>query len=358
MKTKVIKSISELGALETGWDNLLEKFSFPDVGYSYNWFHNWGSSFLEDKPIHVVTVEDNDQLVSVMPLYKEKIPYLKTKITALKSMTNWHSHRFDLLSQNDSEEIFCKTVSAAFNESKTPLIVLNFVPSDSYVFKNLEKACKEMKWNFVTSLHSENFQVKEANNYSEYFEQLDGKFKRNMRALEKKAHSLGELTLKKLTDESEINHYLEKGFAIEASGWKGSQGTAITCNHTVQRFYEGIARDLYKKGQFDAYLLSNNETDLAFFYCIKGFGVIRALKIGANDNFRSLAPGMLITIEVLKHLHEKGNFNIWDFCGGHARWKKDWGNNSEKLFNVAIYNNSFTGKALYKLGTLTKKHVI
>jgi CelD/BcsL family acetyltransferase involved in cellulose biosynthesis len=358
LKTKIIRSINELGTLETGWNDLLEKFAFGDVGYSFNWFHNWSNSFLEDKPIHVVALEKDERLLSVLPLYKEKIPYLKLKMSVLKSMTNWHSHRFDLLADQENEEVFSKTIEAAFKGGKSNVIVLNFVPKNSNVFKWIESSCKHMNWNFVVSDHSENFQVKEATNYDSFFEQLDGKFRRNMRAVEKKAQSMGNLSLKKLSSEDEIAHFLEKGFAIEASGWKGTQGTAITCNQTVQRFYEGIAKDLFKRGQFDAYLLSNETYDLAFFYCIKGFGVTRALKIGSNENFRNFAPGMLITIEVLKQLHEKGNFNVWDFCGGHARWKKDWGNHSEKLFNVAIYNNNFIGKSLYKLGTLTNKYVV
>lgn len=354
MKTKIIKSTTELGTLETGWNDLLEKFAFGDVGYSFNWFYNWSNSFLKDKPIHVVALEKDEQLLSVLPLYEEKIPYLKLKMPVLKSMTNWHSHRFDLLANHESEEVFNKTVEAAFKEGKSNVIVLNFVPGDSNVLKWI----KRTHWNHAISDHSENFQIKEATNYDAFFEQLDGKFRRNMRAVEKKAQAMGNLKLKKLSSEDEIAHFLEKGFAIEASGWKGTQGTAITCNESVQKFYEGIAKDLYKRGEFDAYLLSSETDDLAFFYCIKGFGVTRALKIGSNENFRNFAPGMLITIEVMKLLHEKGNFNIWDFCGGHARWKKDWGNHSEKLYNVAIYNNNFVGKSLFKLGTLTKRYVV
>jgi CelD/BcsL family acetyltransferase involved in cellulose biosynthesis len=357
LKTKVIRSINEFGALETGWNNLLENFVYHDVGYSYKWYHHWTNSFLENKPMHVVAIEKDDQLLSVMPLYEEKISYFKVKVPVLKSMTNWHSHRFDILAKNDNEEILCKAINAAFGKGKEHLIVLHFVPADSYVLKWLSSACKEMNWNYTISEHSTNCQIKEAKNFAEYFDQLDSKFRRNVRAAEKKALTKGALSLIQLTDEKEIDHFLERGFAIEASGWKGSQGTAITCNRSVRRFYEGIAKDLYKQGKFEAYLLGSGEDDLAFLYCIKGFGVVRALKIGSNENFKNLAPGMLITKEVLTRLHDKGNFNTWDFCGGQARWKNDWGNNTEKLYSVVIYNNSLTGKALYKFGTCTK-HVV
>lgn len=354
MKSKVIRSINELGALEPGWNNLLENFAYHDVGYSYKWFQHWTNSFLENKPMRVVAIEEDEQLISVLPLYEEKMSYFKMNIPVLQSMTNWHSHRFDLLAKNDNEEIFCKAINAAFAEGREHLIVLNFVPGDSYVLKQLSSACKEMKWNYAISEHSTNSQIKEANTFTEYFEQLDGKFRRNVRAAEKKALNKGALSLMQLKDENEIDHFLERGFAIEASGWKGCQGTAIACNQSVRRFYEGIAKDLFKRGEFDAYLLGSGDDDLAFLYCIKGFGVVRALKIGANENFRNLAPGMLITKEVLNRLHDDGNFKTWDFCGGQARWKTDWGNDTEKLYNVAIYNNSLMGKALYKFGACTK----
>jgi CelD/BcsL family acetyltransferase involved in cellulose biosynthesis len=357
VKAKVIRNIQELNAIEYGWNNLLENFRHGDVGYSFKWFQNWINSFLDPQSIRVVAIEGEEQLLSVMPLYTEKVPYLKIKLPVLKSMTNWHSHRFDMLARDNGEELFIKTIKTAFKTGRENLMLLQFVPKDSQILKWLESVCKKMNWKYIITEHSTNCQVLKAPTFDEYYEQLDSKFKRNVRAAEKKAQSKSKPTLCQLKSKDELDNFLERGFAIEASGWKGSNGTAINNNDSVKKFYAGVAKDLYDRGEFQAYLLKDDQDDLAFLYCIKGFGNIRALKIGSNENFRAIAPGMLITKEVLTHLHNEGNFNVWDFCGGQARWKKDWGTASETLYNVTIYNNNLLGKLLFYIGAFTKKYV-
>lgn len=349
MLVKVINTFNEFAGLEPGWNELLGKSPYRDISYSFQWYANWIRSFTAEKQLRVIVCEKDGQLLSVLPLYEDIIRYKNIPVRVLKSMTNPHSSRFDILARDDSGELFAKAVAAAFAAGKQQVMVLDHVPSDSYVMKWLSTVCGDMKWNYVISDHSTNYLVKPAHTFSEYFNTLDGKFRKNVNAAQRKALCRGSLSLQHLTTTDELDDFLSRGFALEASGWKGDQGTAIAGSASTRMFYEGIARDFHKRGEFKAFLLGNDNDDLAFLFCIVGFGIVRALKIGVNDGLRNLAPGMLITKEVLAYLHNAGGIDIWDFCGGEARWKRDWGNDTEKLYRVDICNNSIMGRMFHDL---------
>lgn len=352
MKLKAIDTACGLESLDTRWNELLDKLPHRDISYSFQWHNNWVRSFTAGKKLRVIVIEKDDQLLSILPLYEEKIHFSNIQLNVLKSLTNAESNRFDMLADDKSGELFAKSVSAAFASGKQQVMVLDHVPANSYIMKSISDVCDNMKWNYTVSDHSTNYLVKPANSFSDYYNSLDGKFRKNVNAAYRKAQSRGGLTLKYLTNSDELDGFLARGFALEASGWKGKKGTAIESNSVTKRFYEGIAKDFQRRGEFKAFLLENNGDDLAFYYCIAGYGVVRALKIGVNEKLKHLAPGMLATREVLADLHNTPGINEWNFCGGESRWKRDWGNATEKLWRVDIYNNSIFGRTFYKLRTM------
>lgn len=355
MHVNIINTINEFSRLEPHWNGLLESSPYRDISYSFQWYANWVRSFTAEKQLRVVVGETDGQLCSVLPLYEDRIRYKNIPVRVLKSMTNPHSNRFDMLALDDGGESFARAVAAAFAAGKQQVMVLDHVPADSYVMKWLGLVCGAMKWNYTISDHSTNYLVKPAHTFSEYYNALDGKFRKNVNAAQRKALCRGSLSLQHLATTDELDCFLSRGFALEASGWKGDQGTAITSSASTRMFYEGVARDFHRRGEFKAFLLENDDDDLAFLFCIAGFGVVRALKIGVNDGLRNLAPGMLITKEVLAYLHNAGGIDIWDFCGGEARWKRDWGNVTEKLYRIDICNDSIMGRMIHDLRMIYNK---
>lgn len=355
MPVRVIKGIKEFESLAVGWDDLLDSFPYRDLCYSFEWYANWLRSFADERHLRIVAVEDADRLLSVLPLYEDRIRYSNISLRVVKSLTNFHSHRFDMLARADGGELLAQTVAAAFAAGRQQVMVLDYVPADSYLMKWLADVSQEMNWHYFISDFCTNCLVRPINSFDEFYGSLDGKFRKNVNAAWRKATSRGGMALHSLSRAEDIDAFLGRGFALEASGWKGNNGSAIASNASTRQFYEGIARDFHRRGWMKAYLLENGGDDLAFYYCIAGYNAIRALKIGVNDQLRHLGPGMLITKEVLAALHDAGGFDVWDFCGGEARWKRDWANDSETLWRVVICNDSFIGKTLYKLHSLNKR---
>ncbi len=343
----IVTDLDAAYGLELEWDELLDASDCKDVTYSFRWYANWLRSFAGKGFARIVTAREGGRLTSILPLIEGEFQFRNCRVKALRSLTNLHSARYDMISAPGCERNLGDCLDKAFEKSGADLIVLNLVPEGSSIIRNLAGTCNGRRKRFLIRTQYENRLVVKQNSFPLFYGSLSSKFRKNVNAAERKATARGELRLLSPENEEMLENILERGFNIEASGWKGEQGSAIAQAPQTRSFYENIARDFLKTGWLYLYLLENGGKDIAFYFCVGNYGVIRALKIGISREHSGIGPGMLITKKVLEDLHKCEKINTWDFCGGSARWKRDWSNTSEKYHSVYIFRNSLAGKILH-----------
>src|SRR5690606_3546190 len=93
---------------------------------------------------------------------------------------------------------------------------------------------------------------------------------------------------------------LERAFAafldIEASGWKGGEGTgtAIRLVPEALAFYGGLVATPPAGGALEVSLLVAGERALAGQLCLRVDGTVYLLKIGYDEAARDLVPGSVL----------------------------------------------------------------
>jgi CelD/BcsL family acetyltransferase involved in cellulose biosynthesis len=187
-----------------------------------------------------------------------------------------------------------------------------------------------------------------AGSFDDYFRRLQHKFCKNVRAAERKALEYGPLEIRKPENIEALDELLAAGYEVEASGWKGRERTAINQVREAQAFYSSLAPDLYRNQQLDLRLLQCGGENLAFLYSAAGESVTRMLKIGINNKYRDLGPGMLMILHTAREFFEAGRSTMLDFCGGSARWKRDWSMEREKFYRLFIFRDNLAGTLLYR----------
>jgi hypothetical protein len=120
---------------------------------------------------------------------------------------------------------------------------------------------------------------------------------------------------------------LEEMFALEASGWKGREGSAILSCPADARFYRSLALAAAEAGALRIALLREEGQLIAFEYCVVGAGTVFAMKVGYDEERRRLQPGHLAAL-----------MNIRDACGDPALQWYDMLGNSMRL---AAYKQRF-----------------
>ena len=146
-----------------------------------------------------------------------------------------------------------------------------------------------------------------------------------------------------------LNTYFEHFLDIEASGWKGSKGekTAIKLNKNLQSFYREIIQGFSKNGQMEMNLLSINNKPIAAQYAIILEPTVFLLKIGYDEDYRSLSPGNILIEHKLKEYEINSNLTTLNLIS-NAAWHTNWKPavlSSHNIYNcknllIAIYIKS------------------
>lgn len=345
---ETVRDVETLHTLKDEWNALVESSPNRDVVHSHQWYDCWARHFLSDDGMCVVAARDSRRLVALMPLMKSRFSKKGLGVSAIRSMTNRYSPVFDLISSESPEDALRAMIPYVFRISDTHMMILDKVPKSSVVLDCIDEACRAEGLQYLVRGTDGNCTIHVEGTFEEYFDGLKGKFKKNVRAAERKALERGSLTLVKPGGEDDLLDIMERGFAIEESSWKGDRGVAVNRGRTDRGFFFELGRDLFEAGWLRVALLVNNDEDVSFYFCVQNFNVIHALVIGASPDHGSIGPGIILTKRMLEEVFADTRSGSWKFGGGLSRWKRDFSKGqAEDYFKVFVFRDSIRGRALH-----------
>jgi len=172
------------------------------------------------------------------------------------------------------------------------------------------------------------------------------KFRSHLRRAKRQLEEQGTLALKNYsTADPEA---LEKFYTLEASGWKGQEGTAIKCDPRTRRFYDAIAEAAARDGYLSLDFLELNGKPIAGHFGFNLRGRYFLAKAGYDEAFRRHGPGQLLVNEILSQTPERG-LREFDFVGP-ATWDESrWASARRTNYRVFIFRKNWYGELLYEL---------
>jgi CelD/BcsL family acetyltransferase involved in cellulose biosynthesis len=133
---------------------------------------------------------------------------------------------------------------------------------------------------------------------------------------------------------------------LEASGWKGAEGTAIKCHPATRQFYDAVAQAAARDGYLSLDFLELNGKPIAGHFGFNLRGRYFLAKAGYDEAFRRHGPGQLLVNEILNQTHERG-LREFDFVGP-ATWDESrWASARRTNYRVFIFRKSLYGALLY-----------
>jgi CelD/BcsL family acetyltransferase involved in cellulose biosynthesis len=120
----------------------------------------------------------------------------------------------------------------------------------------------------------------------------------------RRAQDRGEVSLSVETGEAAAAAFLGEGLAVEASGWKGSQGTAIACAPDTLAFYGDLTRWAAREDLLRLFTFRLDGRLLAFKLSVEWGSDLYLLKRGYLREAGSLGPGFVIDQALYDHAFE------------------------------------------------------
>ena len=133
-------------------------------------------------------------------------------------------------------------------------------------------------------------------------ESLSRKQRHNLRRIRRRLEEEldGELMLTEcVVDDATVDRFIR----LEASGWKGRQGTALACQPGWAEYFRKVCRGFAGEGRLRILQLGSNTTTVAMKVMAAAGAGLFELRVAYDESFARYSPGTLLEVEAIQHFH-------------------------------------------------------
>ncbi|MGE5027574.1 MAG: GNAT family N-acetyltransferase [Betaproteobacteria bacterium] len=138
----------------------------------------------------------------------------------------------------------------------------------------------------------------------------------------------------------EIAPVFDDILAIEASGWKGQQGSAIAQSPQTRKFYSEAAKSWAGEDRLRLFVLYLQGRPIAFELNALSGGVLNCVKHGYLESCAKMGPGQVLRIQVLRWAFAQPEIALFDMFGPATEAKLKWATGVEDLYTLRIFRRS------------------
>ncbi|HUA75959.1 MAG TPA: GNAT family N-acetyltransferase [Solirubrobacteraceae bacterium] len=176
---------------------------------------------------------------------------------------------------------------------------------------------------------------------------ISGSLRSQVRRRRKMLEREGELRFRVGGQGAELERDLESFLRIEASGWKGRDGTAILSRPETARLYREFAQAAAERGWLRLYFLELDGATIAADYDCAFGGTSYFMKTGFDERHARLSPGLVLRAEVLRSSIEEG-LTGYDFLGEPDTYKTRWTAERRPRLALWAYRREALGGYAYR----------
>jgi CelD/BcsL family acetyltransferase involved in cellulose biosynthesis len=143
----------------------------------------------------------------------------------------------------------------------------------------------------------------------------------------------------------ELAEEFEQFLRVEASGWKGREGTAVKLNPKLEAFYRGLTTRMVKDGRCEIHALHAEGRCIAAEFCVYTGRQCAGLKSGYDEAYSRMTPGRLVVQKTLEGCCEDPSVDFVNEVSS-AEWLRMWHPDSDDLRKAYVAIRPLSGRAL------------
>ena len=324
------------------WEVLADDLEAPPF-LRPGWFRAWHDAYGEGE-LRILTVQRGDDLVGVLPI--------EIKGRATLSPTNSHTPLYGPLADGpDAEAALIDQLLAA----APGRIELAYADPAARWFSGLRATLpgrrrSERRSVMVETITRPPF-VSTAGGWDAYRAERSRKFLKELGRQRRRLAELGAVEFEVHSSAAAVDTALAEFVALESSGWKAQQGTAIASRDASGHFYADLARWAAEQGWLRLAFLRLDGRAIAAEFDIACAGSLYSLKSGFDPEYRAFGPGQLLTHDCVKLAFDEG-LATYEFLGTDEPYKMSWTAATRERARVRSFRRTVTGD----LSALARHH--
>jgi CelD/BcsL family acetyltransferase involved in cellulose biosynthesis len=335
------------------WERLCEETRSAPF-HRPEWIATYLRAFEPQSEVVLLTASAGDRLVAVLPMIRKRAWFAGVPIWKLSGAANVHSVRFDILHAScEAGEVAIRVFWEALrNMAGWHILEMPLIPENGACQKLIAHASEDGYRTITSHFHDgpilrmkedEKGQLNWLHGTSRHFRH---ELRRFARLLAEEAGGNPKLVRRADPDA----RTLEDFFKLEASGWKGEEGSAINCAPETRAFYDQIAREASSRGYFCLHSLETDARMVAGAFSVETEQCFYPMKIAYDEELRRGGPGQLLFNGIFAECAEKRIPELF-FGGKNDRYKTSWTSDTLPHFNGFIFSRAFRARLVYEAKT-------
>lgn len=317
MPIEIIHTADALEKYHQAWDDLVKAALQPNVFYE-PWMLLPAFRMLAPRNVSIVLIWDDQDpglLTGLFPL--QKSDRFKRRLPFRHWLTWRHAYCYSgaPLVRRGGEQ-FCLQQIFAWCDQQHGLALTFSLLSDDVLYEAI-KVYSRVHGRYLNESNRHERALLDSDLPGvAYIEDAVRKKKRKEFArLRRRLEELGSVQLQEYQSGSDdIEAWLDDFFGLEAQGWKGDVGTAITLNAQEKAFVISAVRSAANSGRLLFYRLCLEQRSLASIILFTDDKACFAFKIAYDESFGQYSPGVLLMLDVTVLLQDRKKRMWVDSC--------------------------------------------
>lgn len=311
---EILNDASELRAIATEWDELALGFATPMA--RPDWGLASADAFCPPDRLQVVTVRRKGRLTALAPLVASQ----RRGAADLELLAAAQLYEPGVLLYSDPEAL--QELAEGLLALGRPLLLARLAHGSPEVLA-LHQAWRKRA--FIRLRSTPAYPWLDLEGTWERFEAgLACNVRTDLRRLRRRAEERGPVRYSRTCPEPiEAAALLPELWRVEASGWKGREGTALLACQPLRRFFETYAASAAGRGALRVSLLRVGGALVAFQLGVEDAGRLWTLKIGHDESWSGCAPGILLSHLTIRDAFRQG-LRAYEFGGVVEPWIQRW----------------------------------
>lgn len=338
LEVEWITSLARFAELAPEWPAVLPADASPfDL---HPWYLAWWRAFGDDAEPALCTVRRDGELAGAFPLL--------CRDGEIRALANVHTPSFRPLARDP--EAMDRLIAAAMERGKPGSIELIALPEDDPSVVQLASGAREASMIPMVEPAYSSPTVATDGDFDAWRKESKRRWGAPIERFRRKLGREYDAELAIVVPPGELEAELDEGFRVEASGWKGRAGTAISSNPATEAFYREISREFEQRDELRLSRIGLDGHTVAFDLCILYDGRLYLLKTGFDEDFRRFAPGLVMRLSIIERCFELG-LRSHELLGGESEWKAKFETGKRPHVNLRTYARNPLGLTRYTYRT-------
>lgn len=331
LETQWITDPDRFLALEEEWARLLPGTDVQPYDL-HCWYRVWWEAFGGDAELTVCTVRRDGELVGAFPMMRRG-----------RRLSPLLNDQTDMTRPLAVDEEALEALVDALLEADRGRIEFHWLPAGDPGRAALERrAAAAGRPTLTTDAHAAPY-IDTRGDFGAWKEENKHRWESSLDRKRRKMERDFTAEFRLLESPEDLDARLDEGLRIEASGWKGREGTAIASSPRTLAFYRGLADAFQRRGELRFNWIVLDGEPVAFSFNILVGNRLYSLKSGFDEDYRKFSPGLVMRLAMIEACFEAG-IESHELLGEAVGWKTYFCTGTHPHVDVRVYPRGLRGR--------------